>query len=181
MSNRLHSLVLALLVAWSAATGPAQAQAPAQAPSPPQAATTRNAEALRADPSPTAASVGNVAANARVQVVERKGFWARISSGNVSGWLKLSSLSLEPSGTASAAPSLAGLASGRTGSGNIVSTAGTRGLSAEDLRSAQPDMNAVASVKAMSVSGDAASRYAQDGGLKTRQLTYVSASGAPAK
>jgi hypothetical protein len=40
-------------------------------------------------------------------------------------------------------------------------------------------MNAVAAVNAMAVPADEAGRYAQDGGLKPRQVPYVTASGAP--
>lgn len=144
-----------------------------------QTATIRSDETLRAEPVASASDAGRVEANAKVKVLERKGFWAKVASPTATGWLKLSSLNLETSSGGPTLPTLTSLATGRTGSGNIVSAAGTRGLSAEDLRAAQPDMDAVARVKALAVPPDAANRYAQDGGLKTRQVAYVSPSGAP--
>lgn len=172
-------MIVACWLAGPAAAGLAVAQAGVAVA---QTATVRLDETLRAEPAPTAAEAGKIDANAKVRMVERKGFWAKVSAPGASGWLKLSSLSLETSGSGTgnaALPALTSLATGRTGSGNVVSAAGTRGLSAEDLRAAQPDMDAVARVKAMAVSADAANRYAQDGGLAPRQVGYVTASGAP--
>lgn len=145
-----------------------------------QTATVRNDDVLRAEPAATAPDAGKIEANVKVRVIERKGFWAKVSGPAATGWIKLSALNLDTNGSSSSAlPSLTSLATGRVGSGNIVAAAGTRGLSADDLKTAQPDMEAVARVKAMAVPPDAAKSYAQDGGLKTRQVAYVTPSGAP--
>lgn len=195
----LNLLALLALLALSTGTAFAQsAQLAAPAPTanvpttnaptgnvPTANATMRTPEILRADPTPTAAGVGNLAVDDRVQVVERKGFWAKVATRNTTGWVKISTLALDAppnAGTAPAnagAPLLTALVTGRTGSGNIVNTAGTRGLSAEDIRAAQPDMNAVTQVKALAATPAAATQYAQQGGLQTRQLPYLTPTGAP--
>jgi hypothetical protein len=141
------------------------------------AGTARTADQLRAEPSPTAAAVGRVAANAGLDILERKGFWAKVRASGAIGWLKLSSLNLEarPAEGGSSLSTLNSLASGRTGSGNIVSAAGTRGLSAGELRAAQPDHAALAEVKKLAVAPAPAEGYALAGGLAPRNLAYLAA------
>ena len=141
-------------------------------------ASARNDDQLRAEPSPAAATIGRVSANARLDVLERKGFWARVKSANATGWLKLSSLNMEtrPAEGASSLSTLSGLASGRTGSGNVVSAAGTRGLSAGELRAAKPDYGALAEVKKLAVAPAQADSYAAAGGLTPRSVAYLPAS-----
>ena len=140
-------------------------------------ATARNDDQLRVEPSPVAAAVGAVTANARLDVLERKGFWARVRAPGATGWLKLSSLNLEsrPADGGSAVSALGGLVSGRTGSGNIVSAAGTRGLSASELRAASPDYGRLADVKKLAVAPAQAESYAAAGGLTPRRLAYLPA------
>lgn len=142
-----------------------------------QTGTFKSAQSLRAEPAEQAAAAGNVAEGARFELVERKGFWVRVKSGAATGWAKLSAVNLEQgnAGAGSAGSVLSGLASGRAGSGNIVSTAGTRGLSAEELKASKPDMEAVAQVKRQAAPAPAAASYAQSGGLRSRQLEYLPA------
>lgn len=142
-----------------------------------QTGTFKTAQALRADASEQSAAAGNVAEGARFDVVERKGFWVRVKAGAATGWAKLSTVNLESgsAGAGSAGSVLSGLASGRAGSGNIVSTAGTRGLSAEELKASKPDMEAVAQLKRQAAPAPAAASYAQSGGLRSRQLEYLPA------
>jgi hypothetical protein len=68
---------------------------------------------------------------------------------------------------------LAGLSSGRLGSGNVVSASGTRGLSSEELKSAEPNVEAVKAVQRSAVSREEAARFAAQGKLKTRKIEYV--------
>jgi hypothetical protein len=140
----------------------------------------RQDDQLRAEPSPTAAAVGAVAANTRLEVLERKGFWARVRAAGATGWLKLSSFSVERRAAdgASTVSTLASLATGRTGTGNIVSAAGTRGLSAGEIRAARPDYGALAEVKKLAVPAAQAESYAAAGGLAPRTIAYLPAPGA---
>lgn len=138
-----------------------------------QTGTTKNDDVLRVAASPTAAPVAPISANTKLEVVERKGFWVKVKVGDATGWLKLSSLNLDKKGAAPTS-ALSGLASGRTGYGNIVSASGTRRLSAEALKAAKTEMDAIAQVKKFAVSVGEATRYAQAGGLQTRQVAYIS-------
>lgn len=124
---------------------------------------------LQAAPVVSAASTGAVKAGAAVEITARKGFWAQVRSGPSVGWLKLSRLSL--AGRSSG--DVAALASGRTGSRNIVSASGGRGLDASDFAKATPAPAAVAALRRTEASETAAAHFAAKGGLKSRRLDYV--------
>ena len=132
----------------------------------------RTAGPLQAQPLAAAASTGSVKAGAQVDILQRKGFWARVKSGSQAGWLKLTRLSL---GGGVSGNDIAALASGRTGSGNVVSASGGRGLDAADFERATPDSAAVAALSRTAASEAAATQFARSGGLKARKIGYIRA------
>ena len=125
---------------------------------------------LQSGPSPAAPAMGAVKAGALVDIVERKGFWAHVHSGALSGWLKLSRLSVDGGGSGS---EIAALASGRTGSNNVVSASGGRGLDAADVARATPDNASVTALSRSAASEAAAEQFAKSGRLKTRHIGYM--------
>jgi len=133
----------------------------------------RVAGSLQSQPAPKAAAAGAVKAGAAVDIVERKGFWVHVRSGALNGWMKLDRLSFDSGGS-----EIAALASGRTGSNNLVSASGGRGLDASDLASAKPDIASVSALARVAVSEVAAEQFAKSGGLKTRRIGYLQASGS---
>lgn len=163
MLSRQTCLAFFLGLVFCLAAGRATAQ---------QAGTVKTEDVLRAEPSPTAAAVGGVAPGTKIAILERKAFWLRIKSGSATGWVKMSSVATE-GGSAGNPGALAGLATGRLGSGNIVSASGTRGLSSEELKSARANFAALKQVQGMAISGEEASRFAAAGGLMTRSIEYV--------
>jgi len=130
----------------------------------------RIAGPLQAGPAATAAATGLVKAGAAVDIVQRKGFWAKVAGGAQTGWLKLSRLSLDSGGSGN---EIAALASGRTGSNNVVSASGGRGLDAADFERATPDSAAVSALSRTAASEAAATQFARSGGLKTRKIDYI--------
>ena len=131
----------------------------------------RIAGPLRSLPVPRAAATGAVKAGITVDIVERKGFWARVRSGAQTGWLKLDRLSFD-SGVSGG--EITALASGRTGSNNVVSASGGRGLDAAELTRATPDNAAVSALSRYAASETAAEQFATTGRLKTRHIAYMS-------
>ena len=132
----------------------------------------RAAGPLQSQTAPNAPATGTVKAGAAVDIFERKGFWAHVRNGTLNGWLKLSRLSLDTGGTGS---EIAALASGRTGSNNIVSASGGRGLDAAGLARATPDNAAVSALSRTAASEAAAEQFAKAGRLKTRRIDYMEA------
>lgn len=132
-------------------------------------------DVIRAEPAATGASVASIKAGATVTVVQRSGFWRRVESTAGNGWLKLSSVRAD-SGESSGA-GLAALATGRGATGNVVTTSGTRGVSAEDLVGAAPDGAELQRLEAMGVTAEQASAFASAVALTSRNFDYVSPRG----
>jgi len=129
-------------------------------------------DTLRMEPSPTSAAVATAAKNSRVELLERKGFWMKIKSGGAAGWVKLTAVATDAPASQGSG-SLSNLASGRSGTGNIVSASGTRGLSEADLRAARPDAEAVKQVKKLAVSSSDSAQFSSEGRLQARKLDYL--------
>jgi hypothetical protein len=153
-------VISALLYAGAAAGSPAHV---------------RVAGPLQSGPASAAPAMGAVKAGALVDIVERKGFWAHVHSGTTTGWLKLSRLSMDSGGSGN---EIAALASGRTGSNNVVSASGGRGLDATGLARATPDNASVAALSHSAASQAAAEQFAKSGGLQTRHIDYMRAPGS---
>jgi len=132
----------------------------------------RIAGPLQAQPAAKAPATGAVKAGASVDIVARKGFWAKVAGGAQTGWLKLNRLSLDSGGSGN---EIAALASGRTGSNNVVSASGGRGLDAADFVRATPDAAAVSALSAASEA--AAEKFARSGRLQTRHVAYIREAG----
>ena len=130
----------------------------------------RIAGPLQTQPAANAPAAASVKAGAPVDIVERKGFWAHVRSGAASGWLKLSRLSVDSGG---AGNEIAALASGRTGSNNVVSASGGRGLDAADFARATPDPASVSALSRIAASEAAAAQFAKSGRLQTRRIDYI--------
>jgi len=67
------------------------------------------------------------------------------------------------------------LASGRSGTGQVVSTTGVRGLSEQDLKNAKFDEGQIKQMEANTVSAQQAQQFAKSGGLKAIQFDELSA------
>lgn len=132
-------------------------------------------DALRAEPFADARSTGNLKRNDAVEILEKKGAWLRVKSGKQSGWVRLLSVRRGSATQGNEAAGVLGLASGRAGTGQVVSTTGVRGLSAEELKAASFNEAEVQKMESYSVSSDQARQFAGDGGLKNRKLDDLGA------
>ena len=124
-------------------------------------------DTLRKEPFADAKTVGNLNRGDNVDILSKKGAWLQIKTKNSSGWVRL--LSVKRGSLAASGSSVAGVldvASGRAGTGKVVSTTGVRGLSAEDLKAAkfsEPEVKLLETYTADTVQ---AQRFASEGGLK---------------
>lgn len=128
-------------------------------------AKTNKAVDLQKEPVASAAKVAALPQGAMVDVAEKKGFWVKVSGNGQTGWLKLSDIELQITKAKTDA-----LATGRGGSGNIVNTAGARGLSPDELKTAKPNVGAVdAAAKASgSVSESDVEGFVKAGSISAR-------------
>jgi len=131
-------------------------------------------ETLHAKPAVRSASVGRVARGTQVTVVTRQGGWLEVTSGRTRGWVRMFSVRGSVGGGSNTAAELAGLArAGQRQPGNIVATAGVRGLNEEDLKSAKYSARGIQNLASYSVSAAAARQFAGKAGLVRQNVAYL--------
>ena len=129
----------------------------------------QRATELRDAPGASGASLGPLAEGSAVERTgERKGSWIKVRTPQAaSGWVHMFDVGTR----ASAAPasgnaatsglrSLGGLLSGGSGTTTATSTVGIRGLEAEDIANAQPNLAAVGHAEQLRASAEQARRFA---------------------
>jgi len=114
-----------------------------------------------------------------IEIIKRKGGWLQIESAGKSGWVRMSKIRKGKASTQPAAGSEASgildLASGRAGTGNVVSATGVRGLSEEQLKEAEFDANQIKKLESFAISEQKAIRFAQQEKLVARELEFIPA------
>lgn len=157
MTMRLHKLLLAALLAvpaaWAADTG-----------------TVTRAESLLDKPFADAKAIAPLASGAKVEIVTRNGGWYQVKAGGKTGWVRMLSVRRSAGAGGSAITGLAGVASGRTGTGTVTTTTGVRGLDAQDLTTATFDEAQVAKAETLRVGSAAAAAFAKQGKLVARDV-----------
>lgn len=130
------------------------------------------ADQLRADAFNDAKVVGTLTINEKLDIINKKGAWLQVKTSKQTGWVRLLSVKRQgPSGNAVAG--MAGVATGRTGTGKVVSTTGIRGLSAEEIKSAPFNEAQISKMETYAVSADEAKRFANAGGLSANSYPYL--------
>ena len=137
-------------------------------------ATVLRATELKAEPATDSATVSQLAENARVDALERKGGWTRVKAGSAEGWVKM--LALRYGGSADTKRGDTGLAQAfnvaRTGSSGTQVTTGVRGLDEEQLSKAQPNPAELAKLNRFAVDRAGASEFAAQGKLSAANVPY---------
>ena len=106
---------------------------------------------IRAEASSSSEAVTSIDKNSDISLGSRSGIWYAVQS-PAEGWIKISDVTFPNNDDGSSA--LAGLFSGRMGSGNSVASTGARGLTSEDVVTSTPDFEAVEELNALQNSGD---------------------------
>lgn len=128
-------------------------------------------DSLRAEPFADAKTVGSLAKNDSVEILAKKGAWLQIKSKKSTGWVRL--LSVKRGGASSSGSAISDVASGRTGTGKVVSTTGIRGLSAEELKAAKFNEEEMKKMESYQTSASDAQSYAAAGGLSANKMAYL--------
>ena len=136
-----------------------------------EAGTAIKADVLRAEPFADAKTAGSLNKNDSVEILNKKGAWLQVKRKSASGWVRI--LSVKRGGASGSSNSVADIASGRAGTGKVVSTTGIRGLSAEELKAAKFNEAEVAKMESFGVNADDAQKFAGAVGLTSAQLAYL--------
>jgi uncharacterized protein YgiM (DUF1202 family) len=130
--------------------------------------------ALRTKPYSDAPVRMTLASGTKVAVLERKSGWMLVKSGIRTGWVRMLDVRTVSVGSATSVSVIGKgaveLATGRTGTGNIVATSGVRGLDEESLANAGANPEQFAKLTGLAASASVAKAYARKVGLKTRQV-----------
>ena len=138
-----------------------------------EAAVTRRPVQLRDAPGDQARSIASLPAQAPVtRSNERQGPWVKVTAGSATGWVHL--FDIGPASASDGGGSLAGgalrgitsLFGGGASPQRTASTAGIRGLGAEDIANASPDAEAVARMEAQRQSDRDVRSFAERSGWR---------------
>jgi hypothetical protein len=133
-------------------------------------------DVVRAEPYADAKATGNLKKGGQVQILKRSSGWYQIKAGTLQGWVRMLSVRRGASGKTDVAKEVGGvgdLATGRAGTGQVVSTTGVRGLSEEELKDARFDAAQLAKAQSFVVAAEDARRHAAQGKLESRRFDYL--------
>lgn len=133
--------------------------------------TALKADTLRAEPFADAKSAGTLTQNESLQILNKKGAWLQVKTKKSTGWIRL--LSVKRTSTGNALQGTVDVATGRAGTGKVVSTTGIRGLSAEELQTAQFNEAEMKKMESYTVSKADGQQFASAGGLSANQTAYL--------
>jgi hypothetical protein len=128
---------------------------------------------LKQEPATDSATLAALPENAAVEALERKGGWTRVKTSSGEGWVRMLVLRYKPGTTKagdSGAKELYNVA--RTGSSGTQTTTGVRGLSAEQIANAQPNLAEMNKLKEFAADRSAAGGFAAEGHLTPRPVEY---------
>ena len=129
---------------------------------------------IKTEPFRDAKKVGSLASGDKVEILTKGGGWLKVKSQKGNGWVRMLSIRKTGSGKiANNAGGLLALTSGRAGTGKVVATTGIRGLSEEELMSAQFNAEQLTLAESYTVSQAQAQQFAAQGKLKARTMDYL--------
>jgi hypothetical protein len=109
---------------------------------------------------PDGAKIFSGKSGTAVKIKRREGFWVEVDILGKSAWVQLSKINLGGNAGGSV-----NIDTGRTSTGNIVSTSSARGLSAKDLLDGKPDKQAVTKLEVFVTEVSAVRRFRSEGGI----------------
>lgn len=162
---------------------PATPTPPPATPSPPATAVLGKAKVSKADnlfekPFTDARVITRLNAGEEVDLLQREGAWYLLRAAGQQGWMRMLSVRSTAPAAAASAGSLGQVATGRAGTGQIVSTTGVRGLGEEKLKEAPFSEAAIAAAEHYRVKPAEAERLARAQGLAPRQVPALPATAA---
>jgi uncharacterized protein YraI len=131
---------------------------------------------IKAEPFKDANTVGALKKGEAVSILAKQSGWLQIKAAGGSGWVRVLSVRKgtgEGGGAAAEIAGVAGVATGRAGTGQVVSTTGVRGLSDEDLKGAKFNEAELKKAESAAVKPDDAKQFAAKGELAARSVDWL--------
>jgi hypothetical protein len=134
------------------------------------------ADQLRAEPYADAKNVGPLNRGDTVEILSKKGAWLQIKTAKNQGWVRILSVKRGDSKASTTNPNdLLNLASGRSGTGQVVATTGIRGLNEEELKAATFNEEETKKLENNTISAESAKKFADAGKLHVIPLKELEA------
>ncbi len=132
---------------------------------------------IKAEPFKDAATVGTIKKGDSVSILKKQGGWLEITAAQGTGWVRVLSVRKGVAGGNAAAEiaGVAGVATGRAGTGQVVSTTGVRGLGEEDLKGARFSEAELKKADAAAITAKEAKQFAVKGELVARTVPWLPA------
>ena len=130
---------------------------------------------IKAEPFKDAATVGAIKKGEAVSILKKQGGWLKIAAAKRTGWVRILSVRKGASGgsATSEIAGVAGVATGRAGTGQVVSTTGVRGLGEAELKAAKFSEEELKKAEAAAITAEKAKQFAQKGGLVARTVNWL--------
>ena len=122
-------------------------------------------DTLRKEPYADAKAGGILTRGESVDILKKQGAWLQIKTKKTTGWVRLLSVKRGASASGSQTAGVLAAASGRAGTGQVVSTTGIRGLSEEELKAAKFNESEVKTLEGYTLSADEGRQFANAGKL----------------
>lgn len=135
--------------------------------------TALKADSLRAEPFADAKTTGTLNKGDSVDIVNKKGAWLQVKKGSSTGWVRLLSVKRGSGSSSGSAKGIVDVATGRAGTGKVVSTTGIRGLSADELKAAKFNEAEMQKMESYAASTADAQSFASAGGLSAGSIKYL--------
>ena len=143
---------------------------------------TNRATELRDRGANDARALSTLPENTAVKVLARSGGWTRVEAGGQGGWVNVfhlrfpATVESKSGGGGFLSGVTSALSGGRQSEKATIATTGIRGLSPEDLKSANPDPAALAKAQSYRADKAAAERFAREGKLTAVSVDYAEGS-----
>ncbi len=128
---------------------------------------------LRAEPYTDAKITASVKRGETLTILKKQGVWLQVKNKKSTGWLKLLSVKRAGTSTTTASSSVLKQSSGRSGTGQIVSTTGIRGLNEEELKAAKFNEAEINKLESYTVTAKAGAEFAKAGQLSAIQFAEL--------
>lgn len=142
----------------------------------PEIGTALKPDDIKVEPFKDAKTVGKIAKGDRVEILARQSGWLQVQAGAKRGWVRMLSVRRgQAAGTdvGKEVGGIAGIATGRAGTGQVVSSTGVRGLSEEELKAAKFDEAELQRAEAFAVAAADAQAFAAQGKLAAREIAFL--------
>ncbi|HYN53075.1 MAG TPA: SH3 domain-containing protein [Methylotenera sp.] len=139
-------------------------------------------DSMRYEPYSDAKITGSFIRGESLQILKKQGAWLQVKTKKGTGWVRL--LSIKRGVSTSSGNQVSGVlaaASGRAGTGQVVSTTGIRGLSVQELKAAKFNETEVKTLEGYTLSSEQGKKFANTGKLKTIAFANLKAPQGAAK